>query len=238
MRNKTITLYERDLMFVVAGQLYDQAPDRNPRKADIIMKKVKEAFRSDPMCFNDNEFRTIRIEECNVYNFVHNLLMNIPEYVELNLSQIEFDNNVKVDDPDRLQYKFVSRYDVNDSESWKSDFIDLDAFIRNVVNELFTRQLKHDDCFLCIHQSPDSKSTLDPGESDICKLCSVNPNLKYRYECSRQPKGKYTFSCNFDCYKSRYICCEECYDRYDCEYKCDSSSDKCGQAINHVNKPS
>jgi hypothetical protein len=57
MRTKTISISERILMFVIAGQMYDQAPNRQPRKADIIMMKVREAFRKD--AYNGNEFYSL-----------------------------------------------------------------------------------------------------------------------------------------------------------------------------------
>lgn len=55
MRKETICISERNLMFVVAGQLYDQAPDRQPRKVEEIMKGVRFHFRNDARCDNNNE---------------------------------------------------------------------------------------------------------------------------------------------------------------------------------------
>lgn len=130
MRTKTVSVSERNLMFVVAGQLFDQAPNRQPRKAEIIMQKVKDAFRKD--AHNDNEWYCLAIEEAKTRKYVHNLLMGIPEFIELNLTQVEFEKSVSVDDESRPKYAFVSRYDVETADSWKHDFIDLDAFTRNV----------------------------------------------------------------------------------------------------------
>lgn len=230
MRKETIRISERDLMFVVGGQLFDQAPNRQPRKAETIMQKLRDAFRSE--AYNDNEFYTVLVEKDALYNWMKDKLFSIPEFQELNLTQIEFEKGISVDDESRPKYCFTTRYDVYDSESWKSDFIDLDAFVRNVHRRLVNIIDTEEDCFCCIHQDKSCKSALDCGNSDLCKECLVNPNLKNHYECSRYPKGKYTFACKYDCFKNRYICCEECDDKDSCSHKCDADSDLCGNVIN------
>lgn len=217
-------------MFAVAGQLYDQAPNRQPRKADVIMEKLKDAFRKEAV--NDNEFYTMRIEQEDLYKWLHDKLFEIPEFYELNLSQIEYERGISVDDENRARYNIITPCDVYDSESWKSDFIDLDAFVGNVHYRLLQIVDMEEDCFLCMHQDKNGESTLAPGDSDKCKSCCVNPNLRNNYECEREPKGKYTFACKFDCYRNRYICCEECDDKSKCDYSCDASSADCGNAIN------
>lgn len=229
MRKPTITINERDLMFVVAGQLYDQAPNREPRQSSLIMYKVREAFRK--VAANDNEWYTISIEDKDVYNWIKELLFSIEEFRQLNLTQDEYDAGLR--DPDseeRAKYKIVTAYDKKDKNSWRSDFIDLDAFVRNVCNKLYFIQSFDQDCFLCIHQ-PKNSSTLSPGDSEICNKCSINPNLTMNYKSSRKPRGKYTFACKYDCIYGKYICCEECDKREKCKYKCDSNSETCGNKV-------
>lgn len=233
MRTKTIFINERNLMFVIAGQLFDQAPNRQPRKAEIIMQKVRDKFRSDERCISDNEFYSIRIEENKFYDFLKELLFSIPEFEELNLSQVEYEKGVSVNDESRTKFVLTSRYEKHDSESWKTDFIDLDAFVRNVERTFWVIYNSEYDCFLCVNQPADVKSTLDCGNSEKCKNCSVNPNLKNNYEGVRHPRGKYTFACKYDCYKHKYICCEECDEKDSCQHICDSKSEECGLSINH-----
>ena len=218
MRKSTIMISERNLMFCIAGQLYDQAPARLPRKVDIIMKKVREKIRTD--FFNDNEWYTMRIEEDAAYEYIKNLLMTIPEFEELNLSQIEYEKGIDVNDDSRPKYSFTTRYDVETSESWKNDFIDLDAFIRNVYRRVLQIKDVETDCFCCKHK-----------DTELCKECSINEKLKINYECSRKPKGKYTFACKYDCFKSRYICCEECDEKETCNNRCDGNSSICGLKV-------
>ena len=163
MRQKTILVSERNLLFVIAGQLFDQAPNRQPRKAEIIMQKVRDAFRSDKRCNNDNEWYSIRLPEKEVYQFVKNLLFSIPEFQELNLSQIEYENGVSVDDESRAKYSFVTRYDKYDSESWKSDFVDLDACVRNVERMFWIVSDIEQDRFGCVNQPINKDRTLACG---------------------------------------------------------------------------
>lgn len=232
MRKETISVSERDLMFVVAGQLFEQAPNRQPRKAEIIMRKLRDAFRSE--AYNNNEYYTVSIESDNLYNWLRYKLFSIPEFNELNLTQEEYENGVSVDDENRPKFAFTTRYDVYDSESWKRDFIDLYAFVQNVHRMLLNIIDIEEDCFCCIHQGKDIKSTLDCGKTDLCKECTVNPNLKNHYEGRRQPRGKYTFACKYNCFKNRYICCEECDEKEACYHRCDGESADCGNAINRI----
>ncbi|MGE9941094.1 hypothetical protein ACQRBH_05925 [Bariatricus sp. SGI.161] len=230
MRNKTIMISERQLMFVVAGQLFDQAPNRQPRKAETIMQKLRDAFRSES--YNDNEFYTVHVEQEDLYEWIKDKLFSIQEFQELNLTQEEYDKGISVDDESRPKYCFTTRYDVYDSESWKRDFIDLDAFVQNVHRMLLNIIDIEEDCFCCIHQDKTVEPTLDCGKSDLCKECSVNPNLKNHYEGCRQPRGKYTFACKYNCFKNRYICCEECDEKDNCIHRCDAESKSCGNAMN------
>lgn len=232
MRQKTILVTERNLLLAIGGQLFDQAPNRQPRKAETIMKKVRDAFRLNDKCHNDNEFYSMRLSEGEVYQFIKDMLFAIPEFQELNLSQIEYENGVSVDDEIRGKFRFVTRYDKYDSESWKSDFIDLDAFVQNAERMFWTIYDSEQDCFGCVNQPINSESTLACGNSEKCNSCLVNPNYTNNYESRRFPRGKYTFACKYDCPKNRYICCEECDEKDDCKDRCSSKSNGCGLAMN------
>lgn len=216
MRKETTTLAERTLMKAIGGQLFDQAPNRQPRKAEIIMAKVRDAFREDAINFNEYYYMKVP----DVYKYVKELLMSIPEFKELNLSQNEFEKRIDVDDPSRPKFAFSSRYDKETSESWRRDFIDLDAFIRNATNNIYSEIDLETDCFGCVNKG-----------TSKCNECYVNESFKNNYLGDRKPKGIYTFACKYDCPKGYYICCEEC--KHDCNTKCSSSSKECGQAINH-----
>lgn len=223
MRQECICISERTLMFCIGGQLFEQAPNRQPRKPEIIMQKVRDAFRKG--AYNDNEYYTLLVPKKELTKYIKDLLFSIPEFVELNLSQNEFEQGILVDDESRGKYSFTSRYDVYNSESWKGDFIDLDAFIGNVIGNIYMVNDHDIDCFCC-----------EKEKTEECNTCTINNNYSIKYKCSREPKGEFTFACSYDCYKSKYICCEECKAKDTCEKKCDSNSKDCGLAINKIEK--
>lgn len=214
---KTILITETDLIYCVAGQLFEQAPNREPRNVEKIMLEVRNKFREST--YNDNEWYSMYIEEDKLYKFVENLLLSIPEFVDLNLSYLEYSNGVKVDDESRPKFSFCSIYDVYNADSWKKDFIDLDAFVQNVHRALKIRS-RSEDCFLCKYQEAN-----DP----ICDACSVKKVNYFVYGI--EFKGKYTLACQNTCYYGRYICCDECDLESTCEKRCDIKSENCDIVI-------
>lgn len=220
-RKKRISINLNEFVFAVGGQLYSQAPNHKPRKVDAIMTKARDKFKEKCSC-HLQEFHSANVAEDELETFIRDILFSIPEFEELNLSQIEFENGVGVNDDDRTKFLFTSAYDTVD---WKNDFVDLDAYVRNVIRQLCILKNANLDCFCCIH-----------AETEKCNNCVVNGKLTNNYECGRQPKGEYTFACKYDCVESSYICCEECKKQDKCEYKCKKCSKDCGYAINHKNE--
>ena len=229
-RKKLICLTEKTFMQILGGELYRHAPNSQPRKADIIMAKARDLFRKDAN--NYNEWYSLYIEEDLLYKYIDELLKSIPEFEELNLSQIEYDNGVNVHDEDRAKYSFTSAYDVETPESWKGDFIDLDAFVNNVVWGILNLIETDKNCVCCIHYNNIDNAT----NSEKCKMCTLNRNFKVNYESDRNPKGDYTFACTYDCKKGYYIGCDECKEKDTCEYRCQHSCKGCKLAINHIKK--
>lgn len=127
MRKQTVSISETNLIFTVAGQLYSQAPNRQPRKADIIMEKFRDAFREIAVNCNGEYF--LHIEHEKVYDWLHDTLFDIPEFCELNLSQVEHENGISVDDEIRI-------YDMNASERWYNSSIDLEMFVQSVDRKI------------------------------------------------------------------------------------------------------
>ena len=223
-RENSICIYESNFMFCLAGQLYEQAPNRAPRKADVIMNKAKELFREQ--AYNDNEWYTVHVT--SVKDFVKELLFKIPEFEELNLTQNEYDAGIKVNDKNRPKFHITSRYDVNTSESWRNDIVDLEAFIGNVVRKMqqYEEIERENDCFLCIHDK-EKKNMEDVRK---CNHCRRNRDIKIvdNFECTRQPKGNFTMACKYDCYKDYYICCSECKEKDTCSKACKHDPENCG----------
>ena len=57
--------------------------------------------------------------------------MPIPKFRDLNLSQIEYEMGLSVDDDDRDRFVFTSAFDTIPEDE---DFIDLDACIQNIFS--------------------------------------------------------------------------------------------------------
>ena len=123
------------------GQIYRLAPNYNPRNIGIITTKIIEEFKKDAQTISNNFFY-YSVDVNEVHKFTENILMQIDEFRELNVSQNEYVRGIKVDDPNRSSIQFVSAYDVPPSYD---DFVDLDACIRNIaniiVNDAFTDYL-------------------------------------------------------------------------------------------------
>jgi hypothetical protein len=73
------------------------------------------------------------IETDNLRAFVSETIEHIPEIRDWNLSQVERERGVKVDDESRAPFVFTSRYDKIKAEY---DFIDLDALKQNITRSL------------------------------------------------------------------------------------------------------
>jgi len=217
MRKKTILVTETDLIYCVAGQIFEQAPNREPRNVEKIMLEVKNKFRK--LANNNNEWYCLYVEEDKLYIFIEDLLMSIIEFKDLNLSYIEFINGVTVDDENRAKYSFHSSYDVYNINSWENDYIDLDAFIGNVYREVKSRS-KSKDCFLC---------KFSRSNSSICDICSVNKDNYFEEEIKF--KDKYTRACPNTCYEGRHVCCDECDLESTCKNRCDINSSNCAIVI-------
>lgn len=131
----------------VAYCIYRQAPMNKPRNVDKIIEHIKSYFINE--C-KDKEhyfkcsdgYISFQIEEKDVDNFINDMLFASEDFKNLNLSQYEVDNDIKYDDENRGKFAFVSR-DTYIKEYY--DFIDLDACIRNICNQLFWEFL---DCDL------------------------------------------------------------------------------------------
>ena len=98
-----------------------------PRNADVIVSKLNALLP---------EF----IDTADLRAYVSETIDQIPEIRDWNLSQVEIERGVKVDDETRpVGFAFASRYDQPKPEY---DFIDIDALKQNV-----TLSLKRDASF-------------------------------------------------------------------------------------------
>src|SRR6266567_1806850 len=91
-----------------------------PRKTEVVMEKLNKLLP---------EF----IETTNMRAFVSETIEQVPEIRDWNLSQVELERGVKVDDENRPSFAFTRRYDQPKPEY---DFIDIDALKQNVTRSL------------------------------------------------------------------------------------------------------
>lgn len=129
-----IILSMNDIMGAVAYNAYSMAPNHAPRKIESVMDEVKSFLTEhlDQPFKLDKTFWCKEFDPKDVYKFIHDMMFSIPEFQEWNLSQIEYEKGISVDDGNRSEFSFSSRYDVRDENFWKDDFIDFDAFVNNV----------------------------------------------------------------------------------------------------------
>lgn len=114
-----------------AGVIYRMAPDNKPRNIEKIMDHVINYFKTNGKCYQD--FYYMELAEEDVYKTIKEMMMSCPEFLDLNLSQDEVDRGVKIDNPERPPFAFVTRDTYIKSYY---DFIDLDACIGNIVAQI------------------------------------------------------------------------------------------------------
>jgi hypothetical protein len=102
------------------GILQNPFKGQLPRNTEVIMEKLHTLLP---------EF----IETDNIRAFVSETIEQVPEIRDWNLSQVERERGVKVDDEDRPPFAFTSLYDQIKPEY---DFIDIDALKQNVTRSL------------------------------------------------------------------------------------------------------
>jgi len=110
-----------------------------PRKAEAIVEKLTSLYMEEFEAVSDNfwlkEFRSYN----ELVDWCREKLLAIDEIRELNLSQEEFERGVGVDDEERGKFVFTDRYSPPCKK--KDDFMDLDAFYRNVAHSLILKQI-------------------------------------------------------------------------------------------------
>lgn len=225
-RKKLYIVFERVFMYSLAGLLFEQTPNHFPRNVANIMYKAREKFRENAFYDLEDYYNVIQ----DLTTFLENVLGDIPEFVDLNLSYEEIRKHINVNDDSRDSFLFTSLTDLKDKEKWKTDFLDTENFINCLAIEIQNNLHKDNDCAFCIHQDSQNGS-LNPGNNETCRKCSINPNLTYNYQSSREPRNNFKITCKNDCHLLKYICCEECNEKDKCKYKCDSTSKECGQSI-------
>lgn len=133
--NRRNSFGDWEIVYHLSGAIVSLAPKFKPRKLQEIIDKFICAFRysKDIKQIISSFYITCSYNE--LHDFLKNILMSIPEFQELNLSNKEYENGISVNDPERKSIVLISRYSAElDADD---DFIDLDACIQNIVNGLY-----------------------------------------------------------------------------------------------------
>lgn len=127
-----------EIVKAVAGCIYEIAPNYAPRKMSTIMSKFVDKLHShsDTQTNINRGYNTFYFFEGDftyIEKILREVLWDIPEFLELNLTWNEFERGLRPGDEDREDsICFVSRYG-SSIDNWKDDFIDLDAVVQNVI---------------------------------------------------------------------------------------------------------
>ena len=178
---KTISISNKTVINAIAGVLFEMHPYHNPEGIDAIIEEIEGHFNELDEKHKNNTFKLIRFTSYNeFYKELKKWLKNIKEFNDLNISRKLKDQGV-VDVEDERNKGFVAcdRYTVKTNDSRYSDFIDLDAAIRNIVNQIGMINDYSDDCFLC--KNATEYGSMEPGQT-ICETCTCNPKMSNKRE--------------------------------------------------------
>lgn len=115
------------------GVIYAMAPYNKPRKVDEIVDHIREYFQTHGKPVFDLFIIGLN-DKSQRYDLVEKILLSCNAFKELNLSQEEYDAGVGVNAEGRGQYAVIGRGITIDEYR---DFIDIDACVRNISDELY-----------------------------------------------------------------------------------------------------
>lgn len=179
----------------VCGVIYRSHPYHKPENIDKIVDKFLNYYRNyDDGGSKNNRFKLLEFKSCDdFYKWLKDFLLDIKEFRQLNISKRLKEKGVDdIDDKRNKGIRFIDRYTIEDEDSAYDDFIDLDACIRNIYNDIINNIEKDSDCFLCKYAK--EYGSMEPGD-EICKSCSCNPNITYKgvpHPMSIKPKKQWT----------------------------------------------
>lgn len=129
-----------DFIKAAVGNIYYQAPLNKPRKKDEIVEHITNYFiKNDISAYH---FKQVFVDENNILEFVRDVLKDCKAFEELNLSQYEYECDVKVDDEARLPSTFVT---ASSNLKPEYDFIDLEACYQNIAYDLKRMVCEYDN---------------------------------------------------------------------------------------------
>lgn len=179
-----------------SGIIYRMHPYHNPEGMHTIINSLIDEMNKLPYKGNPKStFKLYEFESWDAFEkWLHDVLFNILEFRQLNISKKLKDAGViDTNDERNKGFRFTSAYDIETDDSRYTDFIDLDACVRNIVREIDMLDRLDGDCFLCTYAK--EYGSMEPSDCDKCKTCSINPKYTYNREnhpMSIKPKNEWT----------------------------------------------
>lgn len=157
-----------DIIKAVAGVIYEMHPYHAPENMGILMEHVVGKLDAEPDYEGkvDNRFKVFKFNDYrHLTEFIAHLL-NHEVFEDLNTSRASKETGIE--DP---KIRFITRYSNYGLDTRYTDFVDLDACIRNISNQI-ERDSGERGCFLCTYAKEYFSS--EPSNCDKCHNCFRN----------------------------------------------------------------
>lgn len=191
-----INISNLEIISSVAGNIYKLHPYHLPEGIDKIMTHLVNTLDDipDSLGIINNRFKLFEFKDfMHFEKWLKDILNQIPEYHELNVSRYLKEKGIKADDNENREFKFISRNTEETFDDRYTDFISLDALIQNISLDIDWLQQMNEDCFLCKYAK--EFGSMEPSDSDKCKKCMCNPKIRYEREThpmALKPKNEWT----------------------------------------------
>ena len=192
-----IRITNKEIIFGITGTIYEMHPYHSPEGIDKIMEAVNK-WLDEKVDVSGEIYTTFKIFSYDNFNTfekeLRTILMGILEFRQLNISRKLKDAGVNdINDERNNGIVFSSRYDSDTKDKRYSDFIDLDACIRNICTVIDRTNMNNQDCFLCKYAK--EYGSMKPSDCEQCETCFLNPSYTFNHEChpmSIKPKKDWT----------------------------------------------
>lgn len=192
-----VRISNKQIIGAVTGVIYKMHPYHKPEGIDKIVEVVNKWCDETPDCSGRTKdtFKLFEWESWNAFEkWVDKLLKDILEFRQFNISRkLKEEGVIDVDDKRNNGIHFVDRYTVETQDERYTDFVGLDACVRNIVRQIDVLQQMDEDCFLCKYA--EEYGSMTPTDCDKCNNCICNPKIRYNREThpmALKPKKDWT----------------------------------------------
>lgn len=211
---------KRELVSNMAYDITKMAPDNRPYQMDTILSKIVDKIaelENNPVEMTGESGKTFIVQakfdsflgdvriavfsesviprSIIAFKLAHYFVNSIPEIRALNLSMVEREAGIV--DPDDIRrsgkHRVTTIYDEIDKDTWKTDFIDLDALVGNLSIEF-------------------------EAVGEYCTGVVGKEIIQTRLK--RYPRSGVRTCCAMDCPVGKYVCCVECMSKDTCAFSC------------------